>query len=357
MSECPIPCNLCGACDIDELAGRDRDGRPLRTTICRRCGLVWTNPRPSEEEVRRYYSREYRLDYKGRATPSLRHSARSGRGALNRYRALSLFLKKGDRVLDVGAGGGEVVYVLRRMGFDATGLEPDEAYASHARESLGVPVDTGFVQDLAFPEGSFNVITMYHALEHVEDPARILMTLRTWLAEDGFLSIEVPSVEADCILPAHRFHFAHLYNFNRETLEAIGRKAGFEPLQTTTSPDGGNLLTVFKRAAGPRPVAGLEGNFARVMASVQGHTAAAYFLSAAPYAGAIGRLRAYLTDRAAARGAQSAKDVLDALLDVAERPPSPRLRRASPTRCDGGRGVPGPRKRSDGSGAGGSRDS
>ena len=76
-------------------ATRDRDGRPLRTTICRRCGLVWSNPRPAEDEVRRYYSREYRLDYKGRATPSLRHIARSGRGALNRYRELAPQLEDG----------------------------------------------------------------------------------------------------------------------------------------------------------------------------------------------------------------------------------------------------------------------
>ena len=104
MSECPIPCNLCGATDVDVIGERDRDGRPLRTTICRACGLVWSNPRPSEADVRRYYSHEYRLDYKGRSTPSLRHIARSGRGALNRYKTLAPYLKAGDRILDAGAG-------------------------------------------------------------------------------------------------------------------------------------------------------------------------------------------------------------------------------------------------------------
>src|SRR4030095_12793797 len=103
-----------------------------------------------EAEVRRYYSRQYRLDYKGRTSPPLRHTARSARGALNRYRDLAPFLRPGDRLLDAGAGAGEVVYVLRRKGFEASGLEPDEEYARHAREQLGVPVDTGFVQDIAF---------------------------------------------------------------------------------------------------------------------------------------------------------------------------------------------------------------
>lgn len=312
--DCPIPCNLCGSVDVDVLATSDRDGRSLRTTICRRCGLVWSNPRPGEEEVRRYYSGEYRLDYKGRATPSLRHSTRSSRGALNRFSSLAPILTPGDRVLDVGAGGGEVVYVLRHFGFDARGLEPDDQYARHARENLGVPVQTGFVQDAAFPEGSFDVVTMYHALEHVEDPSRILATLRAWLTGRGLVLIEVPNVEARCMAPNHRFHFAHFYSFNRDTLEALGRNAGLEPVQTTTSPDGGNLVTVFTRADGAQPANGLDGNHARITIALSRHTAARYYLSVAPYAGAAGRLRAYLTDRAAARGCETAKDVLDRLI-------------------------------------------
>jgi SAM-dependent methyltransferase len=317
VSECPIPCNLCGSSDVEVIGNRDRDGRPLRTTICRKCGLVWSNPRPSPEAVRRYYSSEYRLDYKGQSIPSLRHIARSGRGALNRCRDLAPYLKKGDRILDAGAGGGEVVYVLRRLGFDATGLEPDEQYARHAREALGVPVTTGFVQGVMYPAGSFDVVTMYHALEHVEDPSAILSLLRTWLVDQGVLLVEVPNVEARCISPGHRFHFAHFYNFNRETLEALGRKAGFEPTSTGLSPDGGNVVCVF-RAARPRSAFPGPANYARVAGIVRGHTTVSYYSSASPYAGPIGRLRTYLLDRRAASGCASPRQVLDTLIKRSE---------------------------------------
>ena len=265
--------------------------------------------------MRRYYSSEYRLDYKGHATPSMRHIARSGRGALNRYRALARHVAHGSRVLDAGAGGGEVVYVLRKLGFDASGLEPDEHYARHAREALGVPVATGFVQDATFPAGSFDAVTMYHALEHVEDPSAILSRLRGWMAEQGVLLIEVPNVEAVCIAPAHRFHFAHFYNFNRDALEALGRKAGFEPVETTTSPDGGNLISVFRAvgagAASDRFDAAI---YARVAGVVKGHTTLKYYCSASPYAGPVNRLRAYLADRRAARGCETPRQVLDKLI-------------------------------------------
>ena len=314
MSECPIPCNLCGSSDVDVIGDRDRNGRPLRTTICRTCGLVWSNPRPSEEEVRRYYSSEYRLDYKGQSTPSLRHIARSGRGALNRYRALAPFLEPGDRILDAGAGGGEVVYVLRRLGFDALGLEPDQQYARHAREALDVPVATGFVQDAAFSPGSFNVITMYHALEHVEDPNAILTRLRTWIAERGVLLIEVPNVEARCLSPGHRFHFAHFYNFSRATLEDLGRKAGFEPVRTVTSSDGGNLIAVFRAASGPQPWRADAANYVRTWNVVKRHTALSYYASASPYVGPFSRLRTYVADSRAARGCETPRQVLDRLI-------------------------------------------
>ncbi len=318
MSDCPIPCNLCGSSDIEVIGERDREGHLLRTTICRRCGLVWSNPRPAEEEVRRYYASEYRLDYKGRATPSLRHIARSGRGALNRYRELAPYLQQGDRILDAGAGGGEVVYVLRRLGFDASGLEPDEHYARHAREALQVPVATGFVQDATFPAGSFDVITMYHALEHVEDPTAILMRLRSWLVDVGVLLIEVPNVEARCIAPGHRFHFAHFYNFNRGTLEALGRKAGFEPVRTTVSPDGGNLISVFRAAADRRSPRADADDYRRVAAAVRQHTVLRYYCSGSPYVGPFSRLRTHLVDRRATRGCETPRHVLDKLINGAQ---------------------------------------
>ncbi len=314
LAACPIPCNLCGARDIEELSLRDRRGGYLRTTICRKCGLVWSNPRPPEETVKRYYSHEYRLDYKGRSTPSLRQTARSGRGAVNRYRALNAFLRPDDVIFDVGAGGGEFVYMLRRLGFDARGIEPDEQYAKNAREALGVRVETGFVQTLSFPPNSFTVMTMYHTLEHVEDPSAILSKLRRWLTPGGLLIVEVPNVEATCHAPNHRFHFAHFYSFNCLTLEAVGRKVGVVPVQTVTSQDGGNLTCVFRNAEAQQDIAGLSSNCDRIVRLVRDHHMLSHYLSAAPYVRVFRRLRAYLANSAAVRGCTNASRVLDTLL-------------------------------------------
>ena len=223
-STASTPCVLCHSDDIEELSRRARDGRPLRTTICRRCGMVWANPPAVEHAVRTYYSEEYRQDYKGTPARTLPQIYHAGLGALARYRAIAHRLAAGDAILDVGCGGGELVYLLRRLGFDATGIEPNRALSEAARSVLGLPVRTGFVQDFDFPEGAFRAILMYHVLEHVDTPLAVLGRLRRWLRDDGRLIVEVPNIEARFEAPITRFHVAHLFYFSPATLEAIARR-------------------------------------------------------------------------------------------------------------------------------------
>src|SRR5262245_51929118 len=118
---CSIPCNLCGARAVEEVSRRDREGHYLRTVICRGCGLVWTDPRPTAAEEKSFYAENYRLQYKGAWQPKSKHVYRGGRVSLHRFRRLRKFLSPQDAILDVGAGSGELVYLLRGLGFDASG--------------------------------------------------------------------------------------------------------------------------------------------------------------------------------------------------------------------------------------------
>ena len=73
-------CNLCGAGNDVVVGARDRDGHPLRTVLCRTCGLVWTNPRPSAADMDAYYETDYRADYKAQT----RAAAAQDRARLSR---------------------------------------------------------------------------------------------------------------------------------------------------------------------------------------------------------------------------------------------------------------------------------
>jgi 2-polyprenyl-3-methyl-5-hydroxy-6-metoxy-1,4-benzoquinol methylase len=286
------PCNLCGARDYDVVSERDRDGRPLRTTICRRCGLVWTNPRPTLQALNEYYREHYRQDYKHMPVPTARKLLRGMSGALERRRWLEPSLRPGSRILDVGCGAGELVYVLRAAGFDARGLEPDERYARYAGETLGVPVEVSPVGEVLPAGAPFDVITLFHALEHVGDPVATIASLAAALQPSGLLVIEVPNVEAVCQAPGHRFHYAHLFSFSQGTLAALAARAGLSCVRMELSADGGNILAVFRRAnpAPTPPSREPREQYEHTVHVLRAHTALRHYLSFAPYARLAGRL-------------------------------------------------------------------
>jgi 2-polyprenyl-3-methyl-5-hydroxy-6-metoxy-1,4-benzoquinol methylase len=294
-------CPLCEQRDYCVVAQRDRSGRPLRTVMCQACGLVWTNPRPAVEEVNRYYATEYRLDYSSSRTPSRRKLLRGLLGAAERFTLYRALMPAGGRVLDIGCGAGEFVYLLRRAGFDASGIEPGEEYAAFCRDVLRIPVQTTTVEDADVPARSCALITMFHMLEHVADPRGTLEAIRGWLnPQAGRLVVEVPNVLSSVQAPRHRFHYAHLFNYSGETLAAFGVRAGLRVVTTATTPDGGNVIVTFAVAPGPirRDPQVLPGNVRQTRVVLESHGSIGHYLGLTPYSRAFARLaRRWREDR------------------------------------------------------------
>jgi 2-polyprenyl-3-methyl-5-hydroxy-6-metoxy-1,4-benzoquinol methylase len=323
MSE--IACNLCGGHEVRELSRRSRSGQPLRTVACIACGLVWSDPRP--HDARRFYEDEYRLAYKHTFEPKPKHVLRAGKVALARLRAIEPYLRPASRVLDVGSGGGEFAYLLQSRGHDVLGVEPNRGYADYAAREYGLHIERGFIDDVALPAANFDLITIWHVLEHTEHPAAVLARLRSALKPGGVLIVEVPNVEATCQAPRSTFHEAHLYNFNRATLARMAERAGLEPLALSLSADGGNIFAAFGPQASPASVAArapsvdgelpgdceLPGNCERIAAIVRDHARRPHWLSAHPYRRAALRLGRMLAERVALFGAPRGRALLDRL--------------------------------------------
>lgn len=309
-----IPCNLCGSTDHTEVRSRDRDGKPLRSVMCQSCGLVWVDPRPTPEEEREFYRLNYRRDYKHVERPKIKHVYRSGRAALDRWQRLRPWVREGGELLDIGAGGGEFLYVARAAGMKVRGIEPNEGYAAHAREQLDLPVQTGFYQDANVEPRNLDVVTAFHVVEHLEDPFGMMRRCLEWLRADGVLLIEVPNVEARCQHPNRQFHRGHLYHFNRQNLTAMMRRAGFEIVDTFVSADGGNIAATGRKAL-PALLEPLlpDGNAGRVADILKRHTTASYLLSPSPYLRPMRKLSKGIGEARATRGGADAAAILKRL--------------------------------------------
>ena len=213
-----MSCALCHDNNFKLISEKDSKSKgALTVCFCDSCSMVSQNPIPTEHQVEQYYATEYRQDYKQVFVPKLKHIYRAGNLALDRLGFLTKNNVVSGKLLDVGAGGGEFTYVSSQLGFDSTGIEPNIGYSNYAKDQYQANVKTGQLADV---DGKFDVITMFHVMEHIPDPIKTFKKLYDLLNEDGFLFIEVPNIESFSQSPGNTFFKAHIHYFSAATLIA-----------------------------------------------------------------------------------------------------------------------------------------
>ena len=320
---CTIPCNLCGSDHAAEIGTRDRNGNPLRSVICPDCGLVWTDPRPNAAATRKFYAEDYRLEYKATYVPKLKHVYRESMRAIARFERIAPLMQPEMRLLDVGSGGGFLLYVAQQHGFEAAGIEPNQGFAEYANQVLDVSTNNGFLQDIEFQPGSFEVAMLNHVLEHVEDPYGTLQRLAGWLSPEGYLVVEVPNVEAIYHAPRNRYHVGHLYNFNPISLERLGLKAGLGVYQSDLVTSENHIHVIFQKRSrqAKRGVdCQIPGNFQRVSGILQRHTTFKHFSSPVPYHRFLRKQARYFQEWRAVRNQKNPRKIADALIQSTRAP-------------------------------------
>lgn len=274
-------CPLCAGVDHERVSRRGRDGRPLDTVLCIMCGHVFNSPIPSVADLRTYYHQAYRAEYKGVVRPKARHVLRAGIRALERLAQLRTLASTSARLLDVGAGGGEFIYLAGKAGFAARGIEPHQGYAEQARAMLGVDVVNAAMQDAAVPEESIDVVTIHHVLEHLPDPRAALSRIWQWLTPGGLLIVEVPNVASRYHAPRRRFHRAHIHAFNETGLNDAVTNAGFTAVASTVVPETEHLNLVARRSQ-PAATPSWRATASQIRAQLAAHTVVAHAMSGRP---------------------------------------------------------------------------
>ena len=237
-----IPCPICGGTKFETLCRTDRYRMGVETSRCDSCGLVMTNPMPSEAALGEFYSTYYRYYYRKLERPDLSYIHRYSLDRRAIYTTAFLreqgLLPENVRVLDVGCGEGSILREIRLEvpTARAYGVEVYKPFATFAAEYSGCPMYPELSDVPAQPHELYDLVILSHVLEHVISPVAFLAKLGSLLKPGGKVFVDIPDVCHYHWLAD--LHIAHIYHFSPRTIGLAAKAAGLtvNVLQTHKPP-------------------------------------------------------------------------------------------------------------------------
>lgn len=251
MNYVSVTCNTCGADDAEPVAaGPDFEYRcapdEFHAVRCRRCGLVYLNPRPAPSELGAIYPDHY-IPY--RFDEYLSPFMRRARMLMqkSKVRAVARCAPREAVIWDVGCGGGFLLQCLKKYGppaWELLGVDISETALERVRAN-GIKTRCGRFETMDIEPESADVIILNQVIEHLDDPAAVVARARTALKPGGRLFIETPSLDGwDAAIFKKRhwggWHFPrHWTLYNHASLRALLKRNGFrvETMQWLLSPN------------------------------------------------------------------------------------------------------------------------
>ncbi|MHB1567564.1 MAG: class I SAM-dependent methyltransferase [Solirubrobacteraceae bacterium] len=235
-----IRCPLCGASVVEEFVATDRNRRLSTERFvyhrCTRCATLVLAPIPSD--LARYYTAEYY------AVPADRAQILAASGS--EYYKLEIvrsFVPQG-RVVEVGPAVGGFVAVMQEAGYEVAAIEMDPDCCRFLRDQLGIRVWETDEPASALADGEpFDVVAMWHVIEHLPNPREVIEAAARALAPGGVLALAAPNPESFQFrlfrkrwthLDAPR----HLVLAPMSEFARVGAEAGLEPVLMTTRDEG-----------------------------------------------------------------------------------------------------------------------
>ncbi len=220
------PCPICNKEDIASLL-HTKDysltGEDFQIIQCANCTLEYTDPAPSKEAIAPYYnfpSYISHTDTKEGLVNKMYHKVRNHTLTQKTNWVQSLFTGHKGHLLEVGAGTGAFANSMSKKGWKVTALEPDAASRQKALENYDINLLP--IEELSHLEpAKYEVITLWHVLEHVHDLNAYMKTFHSLLKPNGRLIIAVPNYTsydagfyknywAAYDVPRHLYHFSPL---------------------------------------------------------------------------------------------------------------------------------------------------
>ncbi len=203
---------------------------------CPDCNMIITNPRPNVESIERYYASDNYISHANRSTSLFDKIYFVARNlTLNwKYHIIKELAPNPGKLLDYGCGTGQFLSFMKTKKWNVSGIEPNDKARQKANELLN---NTILKEPDRIINHSFEVITLWHVLEHIHDINETLQKLKSQLISNGYLIIAVPNPNSyDCkfyknVWAAYDVP-RHLWHITRETMSTLLKINGFNLIET-----------------------------------------------------------------------------------------------------------------------------
>lgn len=206
-------------------------------TRCKDCSFVFTNPRPEENNLEKYYQSDEYFSHskKKKGLITFLYDAVKNYSLNKKYQLISKIIPEGN-ILDIGCATGEFLNYFKLKGWNCMGIEPAENPRNYAIENYHLEVKTEDALD-NFTKESFDVITMWHVLEHVPNLKERIQQIERLLKPDGLLIIALPNYLSWDAKHYETFWAGydvprHLYHFSQQSISTFLLKYHFSIFNT-----------------------------------------------------------------------------------------------------------------------------
>lgn len=229
-----VKCAICGTDDTKILFTKGDLNVDMINVVCKRCGLVYMNPRPTPEAYRQFHVEDFLRERHGlvcaeQVAPKVKGSDLKMKSEVASFIAGNL--NPGAKVLDVGCGFGTLLNILKtKYHTQVQGIELAKVDVEAAKTFYGLDLFNGSLKEfsLKHPDQKFDCIILHHTFEHMSEPRAELATMREMLEPGAILYIGVPNVMNLKKRPEIFFQMGHAYSYSPNTLEKILSLEGFK---------------------------------------------------------------------------------------------------------------------------------
>ena len=203
---------------------------------CVSCNFHFTNPRPTDSELGKYYISDHYISHNNTSKNLFEKTYQFIRNIAikGKHKLVTSYFKTGT-ILDIGCGTGDFLNTFKIKNWETKGVEPSDIARKQAIENHNLDVDES--TDLRDLKGEYNVITMWHVLEHVTELNQTVEQLNRLTTKNGKVIIAVPNHKSyDCSF--YKKYWAaydlpiHLHHFSKETINTLFEKHGFSLIKT-----------------------------------------------------------------------------------------------------------------------------